>query len=271
MHKTETIGDEVVIHLPRTSDELDQDAEWCEIETEDGRRRRIRFHDYADIFAIPGLYERLFYDELQCCSPTIVADLLAAVAAERGLPLAELSVLDVGAGNGMVGAELARAGIGRVVGVDILPEAAAATERDRPGVYDDYRVVDLTDLPPDDEAALTAAPFDCLVSVAALGFGDMPPLAFARAFDLVRDGGLVAFTIKERFTDAGADESGFSQLLRRLEEEQRLQPLREQRYRHRLSVTGEPLHYVATVAEKRGPATDVARRAAGGRFARGAA
>ena len=35
-------------------------------------------------------------------------------------------------------------GVGTVVGVDILDEAANATERDRPDVYDDYVVVDLT-------------------------------------------------------------------------------------------------------------------------------
>ena len=38
-----------------------------------------------------------------------------------------------------------------------------------------------------------------MTTVAALGFGDIPPDAFAAAFNLVEDGGHVAFTIKEDF------------------------------------------------------------------------
>ena len=59
---------EFTVHMPDASEaRLDQDSEWCVVETADGRRR-IRLHDYADIYAIPGLYERLFYDVLRCSS-----------------------------------------------------------------------------------------------------------------------------------------------------------------------------------------------------------
>jgi predicted TPR repeat methyltransferase len=251
---TEPVEGELIVHLPQADAAgLDQDAEWCEIETPEGRRR-IRFHDYADIFGVPGLYERLFYDELECCSPSVVAELLRAVTASRGDDVSDLVVLDVGAGNGMVGEELRERGVSTVVGVDILPAAAEATERDRPGVYDDYRIVDLTDPPAADDEALRDAGFNCLTTVAALGFGDMPPEAFARAFDYVGDGGLIAFTIKERFTHVADDESGFSRLLRELEAQGRLRKLEEKRYQHRLAVSGQPLHYVAYVAEKLGDA-----------------
>jgi hypothetical protein len=91
-----------------------------------------------------------------------------------------------------------------------------------------------------------------MTSVAALGFGDMPPAAFAQAFDYVEDGGLVAFTIKERFTQTSADESGFADLLRSLTHAGALNVLVEHRYEHRLSVSGDPLHYVAYVARKDG-------------------
>jgi len=229
-------------------------------------RRRIRFHDYADIFAVPGLYEQLFYEHLECCSPAVVTELLAGVVAARDSRMADLRVLDVGAGNGMVGEELREAGVGMVVGADILPAAAEATERDRPGVYDDYHVVDLTAPPPAAHRRLSEGRFTCLTTVAALGFGDIPPQAFARAFDYLADGALVAFTLKDRFTDETADESGFSRLLRELSVQGRLVELESVRYRHRLSVTGEPLHYVAIVAEKRGSAMDVLRRDDDGRF-----
>lgn len=238
------------LHLPDPAGPRpDQDAEWFEVSTGE-ERRRVRFHDYAEIFAIPGLYEQLFYEELQCTSPETVCGLLGETLAERGQAPDELAVLDVGAGNGMVGEELAGLGAATIVGVDILPEAAEAALRDRPDVYDDYRVVDLTDPPAEDHAALADAGFNCLTSVAALGFGDMPPEAFSQAFDYLDDGGLLAFTIKERFTQPQADESGFSRLLRELHEDGRVETLVEHRYQHRLSMAGEPLHYVAYVAEK---------------------
>jgi SAM-dependent methyltransferase len=210
----------------------------------------------------PGLYERLFYDELGCVSPRVVRDLLSDVLEERAQQASELVVLDVGAGNGMVGEQLGELGAGSITGVDILEEAAAATERDRPGVYDDYRVVDLGDPPPADDAALAGAGFTCLMSVAALGFGDIPPVAFAQAFDYVADGGLVAFTLKERFTRPEADESGFGRLIRELHDHGRIEPLVEHRYRHRLSTAGDPPHYVAYIAEKRGDAAGVPSLAA---------
>lgn len=245
-----TARHEIHVDLPAIAGHVpDQDAEWCEVEA-DGERRRLRFHDYAEIFSIPGLYERLFYDELECASPATVRGLLADVLDERSIAPSDLVVLDVGAGNGMVGEELSELGAGSIVGVDILEEAAAAAERDRPDVYDDYRVLDLTDPPLEDHAALSEAGFNCMTSVAALGFGDIPPAAFAQAFDYLDGGGLLAFTLKERFLASEDDESGFSRLIRRMQEQDLIETLVERRYRHRISVAGEPLHYVACVAEK---------------------
>ena len=226
---------------------IDQDQEWCEVSF-NGDRRRIRFHDYHEVYSIPGLYERLFYDELRCESPRTVCSLLARLIEEDDVEPSTLRVLDVGAGNGMVGEELKRLGVGSIVGVDIIEEAAQATERDRPGLYDDYVVADLTDLPLDARARLQTAEFNCLTSVAALGYGDMPPLAFAVAHNLVADGGWIAYCIKERFLED--EDSGFSKLVRRMLDEGVIDLRARQRYRHRLSLHGEPLYYVAMVATK---------------------
>ncbi|HEV2723243.1 MAG TPA: class I SAM-dependent methyltransferase, partial [Thermoleophilaceae bacterium] len=166
-----------------------------------------------------------------------------------GLDSSNLTVLDVGAGNGMVGEQLQSLGVTTVVGVDIIEAAAEATERDRPGVYHDYLVLDLTDIPPAALRALEARRFNCLITVAALGFGDIPPEAFAAAYNLVEPGGLIAFTIKEDFI-ARNDGSGFSRLVRRALDDGTMELGAHRRYRHRLSVDGEPLHYVAMVAEK---------------------
>lgn len=112
----------VALRLPSVDRHLDQDQEWCEIRTHDGWRR-IRFHDYGDIYDVPGLYETLFYDRLHCCSPSRVVGLLADVLTDFPEVPADLRVLDVGAGNGMVGEELRRIGVDATIGADIIPEA----------------------------------------------------------------------------------------------------------------------------------------------------
>jgi SAM-dependent methyltransferase len=226
-----------------------QDEEWCEI-VDGGERRRIRFHDYHEIYEIPGLYEHIFYDKLECSSPETVRSLLEAAVAEDGFDSRKLRVLDVGAGNGMVGEELAEMGARTLVGVDIIAEAAEAAERDRPHVYDDYHVVDLTVPSEDFRREMRERRFNCLASVAALGFGDIPPLAFAEAYNYVSTPGWVAFNIKEDFLDH-RDSTGFSRLIRRMLDEGALEERAQRHYRHRLSLAGEPLHYVAMIAVKR--------------------
>ena len=238
------------IQFPQgTPDEFDQDEEWCEVRLK-GERRRIRFHDYAELYEVPGLYEQLFYDELKCDSPRVVCSLLAECLEDAHVDPDGLRVLDVGAGNGIVGEELKEIGVGPIVGVDIIEEAAEAAERDRPDVYEDYKVLDFTDLSEDDHRDLSERSFNCLVTVAALGFGDVPPDAFTAAYNLVEDGGYVAFNIKEDFI-AHADETGFSGLIRRALKDAALEVKSQRRYRHRMSIAGEPLYYVAVVAEKR--------------------
>ena len=227
---------------------LSQDREWCEAVV-DGRARRFRFHDYGELYKIPGLYEKLFYEHLECCSPSRVASLLDDVMADfEGNP-EELRVLDVGAGNGMVGDELAARGADRIVGIDIVPEARDAADRDRPDVYGDYLVTDLTDLPEAQEERLRRENFNCLTTVAALGFGDIPPKAFAKALDVIATPGWLAFNIKEDFLNE-RDSTGFCKLIRQICRQEIIQVQAYRRYQHRLSVTGEPLYYVAVVAQK---------------------
>lgn len=244
---------EYTLHLPERGAGLDQDEEFCEIEV-DGARRRIRFHDYAAIFSTPGLYERLFADSLACDSPRVVVDLLDGALERSGTSAEQLQVLDFGAGNGMVGAELARIGSGSVVGVDLLPEAKHAAGRDRPGVYDAYHALDLTDPSADGRDELERRDFNCLTCVAALGFGDVPPEAFANAFNLVDHDGWVAFNIRERFTEE-SDTSGFGATLASMLDDGTIDEHARVSYTHRMSVDGEPLPYVALVGRKQGELT----------------
>jgi predicted TPR repeat methyltransferase len=215
----------------------------------DGKQVRIRFHDYRLIFGCPGLYEQLFHELLECTSPRVVRGLLSRALTEQGIDPAGLRVLDVGAGNGMVGEEIRALGAGTVHGVDIIEEAASAAARDRPDVYDGYLVADLTALTPVQRAELAAHRFNAMTTVAALGFGDIPPAAFTTAFNLVETSGLVAFTIKEDFV-AEHDSTGFSRLIKRMFAEEVITLIADEHYRHRLSVRGEPLYYIAFVARK---------------------
>ncbi|MGD8726843.1 MAG: methyltransferase domain-containing protein [Gemmatimonadales bacterium] len=212
-------------------------------------KERIRLHDYDRIFDLPGLYEQVVYERLKCQSPATVVEVLHYSASQSHRRLNELRVLDLGAGNGMVGEELKKQGVSRLVGVDIIPEARVAAERDRPGVYDAYYVMDLARLQDDERDELHSWSFDCLTCVAALGFGDVPTAAFLEAFNMIADDGWVAFNIKETFLDR-SDESGFSQLIRELIFSEYLDLCRLERYRHRFSIEGDPLYYFALGAKK---------------------
>jgi SAM-dependent methyltransferase len=236
------------IQFPREKQDLAQNEAFFYLMTGESKRK-IRFHDYDEIYKIPGLYEQLFYDRLKCISHKKVCEILKAAVDQSKDNLSELRVLDLGAGNGIVGETLKTMGVSRVVGIDIIPDAADATERDRPGVYDEYYVADLTDLSEEESEDIQSWSLDCLTTVAALGFGDIPPRAFISAVNLLQKEAWVAFNIKESFLDEN-DMSGFSRMIRKLIFSKYLDLYHLERYRHRLSITGEPLYYFAVAGRK---------------------
>lgn len=234
--------------------ELGQDEVGFQL-IEDNQTTELRFHDYNTIYNKPGLYEQLFYDRLKCSSPKKVADRLKQSLDAVGEHLTEMRILDLGAGNGIMGEEIKAHGASRLIGVDIIPEAREACYRDRPDVYDDYYIVDFINLSPKEHEEINSWSIDCLTSVAALGFGDIPPKAFFQGLQFVKTGGWVAFNIKETFLD-NSDKSGFSRFIRELIFSEYLNVHHLERYRHRLSIEGEPLHYFALVAQKNGEIPD---------------
>jgi len=212
-------------------------------------QRKIRFHDYDEIYKVAGLYEQLFYDRLKCNSPSKVASILESAVKQYQKNFSELRVLDLGAGNGIMGEELNRRGISRLIGVDIIPEAYDAVIRDRPGLYDAFYIEDFTRLDDDKKEEITSWQCDCMVTVAALGFGDIPTKAFIEAFNIIKSNGWIAFNIKETFFN-NSDESGFSKMIRKLIFSEYLDIYHIERYRHRLSIEGEPLYYFAIAGQK---------------------
>jgi SAM-dependent methyltransferase len=237
------------IQFPKPeSSNLNQDEVYFYLQGSGGQRK-IRFHDYDEIYQVQGLYEQIFYERLKCTSPTKVATILESSLKQSEDNLSELRVLDFGAGNGMMGEELKKHGVSRLVGIDIIPEAYEATLRDRPGLYDAYYVEDFTQLSEEKKEDIASWQCDCMVTVAALGFGDIPTKAFIEAFNIIKTKGWVAFNIKETFFDSN-DESGFSRMIRELIFSKYLDVYHIERYRHRLSIEGEPLYYFAIAGRK---------------------
>jgi SAM-dependent methyltransferase len=233
---------------PQDATDLNQDEVYFYL-VEGDHKTQLRFHDYAQIYLRPGLYEQIFYDRLKCSSPKKVSSILKSTLDAFHQSFTELRVLDLGAGNGMMGEALKSYGISRLVGVDIIPEAKDAAFRDRPGLYDEYYVADFTNLKPDVADEMSGWSFDCLTSVAALGFGDIPPSAFLQALRLVKTGGWVAFNIKETFLDK-SDKSGFSRFIRESIFSKYLDVYHMEKYNHRYSIEGQSLYYFAIVAQK---------------------
>lgn len=280
----------LVIQFPqRNEDEVAQDEEWCEVVNGDVVTR-VRFHDYAQTFSIPGLYDQLFggaNSETKCISPQVMAELLKEnlhhvgkheSSVTNGKNAAKLRVLDFGAGNGMIGEEVRLlvgshedkdlAGSTLLVGFDILPEARMATERDRPGVYDAYIVADIRNYikgPRDEPESISLGEFNVLVSASALAFGDASASAFRAAISLVQNGGLVLFNLKsdllihelsypdaseDKGVGSGSSDTGFSELVQQAVDDGKMKIIARKIYCHRFSVTGKPIFYVAVVAIK---------------------
>lgn len=164
----------------------------------DGTPHETGLHDYAALYAVPGLYEAAYFEHLGG-SPALLADLLADVlpAGER----AACSVLDVGAGTGIVGELLAPLGFRRVAGLDIEPASELAVRRDRGDRYEDVRTLDLLALSDADRAWLAARAPRLVTVAGAVGFGHLPQDAFAVLTDLLPPGGLLALTTARDFAD----------------------------------------------------------------------
>lgn len=158
-----------------------QDEERLTVHFEDGRREEMRLHEYGLVYAVPGLYEDVVQRQLECASPSELAGALAEeVEADRS-SLSDLRVLDVGAGNGVVGEELRERGLhAPLIGLDTEPEAAPAAHRDRPGLYAQYLVGGLEDF--SIGALVDEHGLNCLVGAGALGLGHVSAASFDEAW-----------------------------------------------------------------------------------------
>lgn len=240
--------DSYEVMLPDNSD-LDQDEEYLTLVT-DCETRRLRLHDYAKIYKVPGLYEEVVYNRLKCDSPRLVCSLLEEEIEASADRNGGLRALDFGAGNGIVGECLAgRLPCDVLIGLDIIPEAKDAAHRDRPEIYDNYYVMDLSNPEKEHLQTLNQWHFNALLTVAALGYGDIPFQGFINAFNLIDTGGWIAFNIKDRFMSED-DDSGYSDMLKKMMGDS-LDVRQVRRYCHRITMSGDPIHYHAVIGQKR--------------------
>ena len=179
------------------------DERWFELGPP-GARRRVGFHDYAEIYREPGLYERVFVEELGMRSTFEVVRLFGAALDRLGADPVAQRVLDVGAGNGIGGEALRALGVRSVVAVDLEPEARVAAARDRPGVYEDYVIADLAA----DADALAGRGLTAVVALSAIGPGHVPPAALRHALGLLEPGGVYAFAVMPALLPGSRDDVG---------------------------------------------------------------
>lgn len=237
------------IRLPAHVAGLAQHEEYF-ILVQDGQERSIRMHDYDTIYTVPGLYQRVTADVLHCDSPNVLTALLADQLSRAQVDPADLSILDLGAGVGLIGVALRQKGIPRVIGIDIVPAARVAAERDHPGIYTHYFIEDVTNLSDATRATLAASELNGMVCASALGLHHVPPTAFAAAFNLIRENGWVLFNVNQQALESPTP-TGFAAFVQHLIAAGILEVMVRHPYRHRLSVAGSPIMYVAMVGRKR--------------------
>jgi predicted TPR repeat methyltransferase len=204
------------------------DEEAFEVVFAGGRVERFTMHDYARVYAVPGLYEEVVQRLLECATPDRVAALLASAVRELGR--SDLRVLDLGAGNGVSGSALATAGLRPVAAIDLEPAARVATLRDRPGLYELVLTGDATRLSEADAAAVRALRPDALTLVGALGSDHVSAPGMSAAARLLEPDALVAYAYPSDEDDAA--------LLAALAVVGKVTEVRRERYRHRRSVSG---------------------------------
>ena len=131
-------------------------------------------------------YDRDLLDEYGYVAPQI-----AAAALEQILPDKSASIIDLGCGTGLAGAELRRRGYGRVDGADISPGMLAKAKS--LGVYRQLFEADLTR-----RTHIPDGSYDAVFSVGAFGNGHLKAKSFPDFIRLVTIGGPLVIYVTAR-------------------------------------------------------------------------
>lgn len=149
-----------------------------------------RLYGAADLDELRSEYDRIAsaYDsgvggDMAYASPRAVAEVA------RRLLGTEAALLDAGAGTGLLGVELTRAGFRRLDGLDM--SHGMLEEAKRKGVYRDLREAMLGETLPYQTGA-----FDGVVSAGVLTAGHAPATSLDELVRVTRRGGFVIFTLR---------------------------------------------------------------------------
>ncbi|NEP86342.1 MAG: class I SAM-dependent methyltransferase [Okeania sp. SIO2C2] len=107
-----------------------------------------------------------------------------------------LSIFDAGAGTGLLGVDLRKAGFrGKLVGVDISAESIQYIQSYRSGIYNQVTVGDLTDL-----SEIPDASFDAVLSAAVIGLA--PQESLDEILRVTKSQGLIAYSFNQNRYDS---------------------------------------------------------------------
>ena len=146
-------------------------------------------------------YDKTMLDGLGYLSPRLISQLLADHVSDKTVP-----VLDVGAGTGLAGQELAASGFTSIDAVDYSADMLAVAARR--AIYKNLTEADLTK--PLDIADAT---YGAAVCTGTFTHGHVGPSCLAELFRIIAPGGLFAFSINTGVWVNG----GFETELKRLE------------------------------------------------------
>jgi trans-aconitate methyltransferase len=221
-----------------------QEQESFVLTHDDGSSERIVLHDYSKVYAVPGLYEEVVQHQLGCASPQTLARTLADAVAAAGESMAALRVLDIGAGNGVVGEELHARGAQVVAGTDGVVAARDAARRDRPELYEAYAIAGVDEITP--EQLVVDHGLNALTTAGAIGLGHVEVSDVARWWATFPPGSWFAATAPPDVVDpAGEDLLGVL-----IAAEPTTQIVRQETFPHRRRMSGETITYTVVVARK---------------------
>ncbi|ETR72890.1 MAG: methyltransferase type 11 [Candidatus Magnetoglobus multicellularis str. Araruama] len=230
------------IELPDNNDFLLPSEEYFFM-VHNGFKEKIKLQDYQKIYQIPGLYDQIV-GILKYKTPEVLSNLLNNEFIKISSTISKLTILELGAGNGIAGERLKRSGAKKVYGVDIIEEARDAMNRERPDVYEKYFIEDLSMVSSETDKALKKIKFNCLFCSSALSH--ISPSAFSYAFNLMNNHAWIVLNLWKK----SGFEEGTGALIKQMEARKILKIIRQENYQHRRTVCGETIICTAMVGQK---------------------
>jgi SAM-dependent methyltransferase len=235
------------IYLPENKTQLPINEEYFFL-TENGKESRIKLHDYAKIYSMPGLYEQLAVEILGYKSHKFMAAFLSEELKKYKIPFDSISVLELGSGSGLFGREIYKKGIKYLIGTDIVPEAAEAANHGDNKIYQHYFIEDFTKIKSSTKEFITNKKLNVFVCCSALSDGHIPINAFINGINLIDINGWVVFNISKLSYENKENEimTFFNEAV----EKQQLKPIAIKSHAHRKFCNGDDLEYMTLLVKK---------------------